>query len=97
MSHTHKEARPLLTQAELELFEISTQAGDQRPSGSTLTQLIQRARALRDKYRDTYRRQTAHTRTQADDARDGSENARTRQKADIMAEVLERLEAMRAE
>lgn len=96
MRHTHKDVRPLLTQAELELFEASMQAGNLQPSGSELTQLIQRARALRDKYRDTYRRQTAHTRTQADGSRDGNENARTQQKAVIMGEVLERLEGMRA-
>lgn len=95
MTYTYKDARPLLTKAEQELFQTSLASAGEQPSGSTLTNAIQRARALRDKYRDTYQRQTAQTRTRADDARDGNENARTQQKAEIMAEVLQRLEAMR--
>lgn len=97
MTYSYKEARPLLTQAEQDLFQASLASGEQQPSGSTLANAIQRARALRDKYRDTYQRQMAQARTRADDARDGTENARTQQKATIMAEVLQRLEAMRGQ
>ena len=98
MSFTLRQVKPLLTKPELELFEAS-RAGPIR--GLTARQLdskLRRARALRDKYRDVYRRQTVATRSgpAAQRASKGGENARTQVKADVMAEVLTRFEAQLA-
>ncbi len=57
-----------------------------------------RTRALRDKYRDVYRRQTVATQTGPAKARKqmGGENDRTAVKAEIMQQVLSRFETQQA-
>lgn len=95
MAYTLRQAQPLLTKPELELFSASRAPNLKELTARQLAAKITRARALRDKYRDTYRRQTVSTRTGPASQRTpaGGENARTETKAEIMAEVLERLMA----
>ncbi|MDO5625324.1 MAG: hypothetical protein Q4G71_11605, partial [Pseudomonadota bacterium] len=98
MSYTLRQVQPLLNKAEMELFNASRAGAVKELNARQLTAKITRARALRDKYRDTYRRQTVSTRTgpAAERAHKGGENARTETKAEIMAEVLTRFEAQSA-
>ena len=95
MSYTLRQVQPLLTKPELELFQASRAGAVKEIALHRLTSKIQRARALRDKYRDVYRRQTVQTRTGAPKTRKplGEENARTQTKSEIMDEVLKRFEA----
>ena len=98
MAYTLRQVLPLLTKQELELFEASRAAAVKELTARQLTAKITRARALRDKYRDTYRRQTVATQTGPGRARKqmGGENSRTEVKAEVMAEVLQRLETQQA-
>lgn len=98
MSYTLRQVQPLLTKPELELFAASRATAVRALTARQLAARITRARALRDKYRDTYRRQTVATRNApaAQRAPKGGGNARTATKADIMAEVLARFEAQNA-
>ena len=95
MSYTLRQVQPLLTQPELELFQASRAGAVKDIALRRLASKIQRARALRDKYRDVYRRQTVQTRTGAPKTRKplGGENTRTQTKSDIMEDVLKRFEA----
>jgi hypothetical protein len=98
MSYTLRQVQPLLTKPELELFQTSRAGAVKEITLARLAGKIQRSRALRDKYRDVYQRQTVQTR--AGDAKGrkplGGENTRTQTKADIMDEVLKRFEAQQA-
>ena len=98
MSFTLRQVQPLLTQPELELFQASRVNAVKALTARELTSKVKRARALRDKYRDTYRRQTVATRTgrAGGRAQKGGENARTDVKAEVMSEVLDRFEAQLA-
>ena len=98
MSFTLRQVQPLLTKPELELFQASRANAVRALTARQLTSKVTRARALRDKYRDAYRRQTVATRTgpAAQRAPKGGENARTEVKAEVMAEVLARFEAQLA-
>lgn len=98
MSYTLRQVQPLLTKPELELFHASRAAAVKELTPRQLAGKITRARALRDKYRDTYRRQTVQTRTGPASARKptGGENTRTEVKAEIMADLLQRFEAQQA-
>lgn len=98
MSFTLRQVQPLLTKPELELFQASRATAVKALTARQLTARITRARALRDKYRDTYRRQTVATRTGPAGARasKGGENARTDVKAEVLADVLSRFEAQLA-
>lgn len=86
MAYTITQARPLLTAAELELFD---QSRTEPIKALTLSR-------LRDKYRDLYRRQTVAMRSAPNSKSRspvGSDNERTQRKADILQEVLGRFEA----
>ena len=86
MAYTITQARPLLTAAELELFD---QSRTEPIKALTLSR-------LRDKYRDLYRRQTVAMRSAPNSKSRspvGSDNERTQRKADILQEVLGRIEA----
>lgn len=96
MAYSITQARTVLTAAELELFD---QSRAEPIKALTLTRLrgkVTRARTLRDKYRDLYRRQTVAVRG-ASSAKGrspvGADNERTQRKADILQEVLGRFEA----
>ena len=95
MTYSLRQVQPLLTKPELELFQASRAGAIKELNPRQLAAKLTRARALRDKYRDTYRRQTVATQTGPGRARKqmGGENSRTEVKAEVMAEVLQRLEA----
>ncbi|MDO9438763.1 hypothetical protein [Hydrogenophaga sp.] len=95
MSYTLRQVQPLLTKPELELFQASRAGAISEFSPKRLASKIQRARALRDKYRDVYQRQTVQTRKGAPPVRNavGGENTRTQTKSEVMDEVLKRFEA----
>ncbi|UOB06128.1 hypothetical protein [[Acidovorax] ebreus] len=96
MAYTITQARPLLTAAELELFDQSRTEPIKALTLSRLRGKVTRARTLRDKYRDLYRRQTVAMRSAPNSKSRspvGSDNERTQRKADILQEVLGRFEA----
>lgn len=98
MTYSLQQVQPLLTKPELELFQASRAGAIKELNPRQLAAKLTRARALRDKYRDTYRRQTVATRTgpAKDRKQMGGENNRTEVKAEIMQEVLTRFEAQHA-
>lgn len=95
MAYTLTQARPLLTATELELFDQSRTDPIKNLTLARLSSKVARTRALRDKYRDLYRRQTVTTRTAPAGRRAavGGDNERTQRKAQVMEEVLGRFQA----
>ena len=95
MAYTLTQARPLLTAAELELFDQSRAEPIKGLTPARLAGKVKRARTLREKYRDLYRRQTVAARGESAATRPAksTDNERTQRKADIFQEVLERFEA----
>jgi len=94
MATSITQAKPLLTAAELELFDHSRAEPIKALSAKQLAGKEKRTRALRDKYRDLYRRQSVAVRGKASGiASKESANARTQRKAEIMQEMLDRFEA----
>ena len=96
MAYTITQARPLLNAAELELFDQSRAEPIKALTLARLDGKVWRARTLRDKYRDLFRRQTVSVRSDpSGKSRSpvGVDNERTQRKADILQEVLGRFEA----
>jgi len=96
MAYSITQARTLLTAAELELFDQSRADPIKALTLARLRGKVTRARTLRDKYRDLYRRQTVAVRgASSTKGRSpvGSDNERTQRKADMLQEVLGRFEA----
>ncbi len=96
MAYTITQARPLLNAAELELFDQSRAEPIKALTLARLRGKVTRARTLRDKYRDLFRRQTVSVRsapTTKGRSPVGADNERTQRKADILQEVLGRFEA----
>ncbi len=94
MVTTITQAKPLLTAAELELFDHSRAEPIKALSAKQLTGKEKRTRTLRDKYRDLYRRQSVAVRGKTTGVGStGDANARTQRKAEIMQEMLDRFEA----
>lgn len=95
MAHTLTQARGLLTIAELELFDQSRAEPIKALTAARLRGKVDRARKLRDKYRDLYRRQSVATRAAPAARRSavGADNERTQRKAVVFEEVLGRFEA----
>jgi hypothetical protein len=94
MAYNLQTARSLCTAPELELVRASFATGADVPPRARLKPQLIRARALRDKYRDLWRRQRLANRDRTGTklgARPGS-NARTKEKAQLFAETLARLE-----
>ena len=98
MSFTLRQVQPLLTKPELELFQASRATAIKTLTARQLATRITRARTLRDKYRDLYRRQTVATQAGRDAggkttrSHMGGENARTRTKAEMLADILQRFQ-----
>lgn len=94
MAFTLNQARVLLNAGELALFQDSRRDAIAALTTKQLDARITRARALRDKYRDLYQRQTVSTRQGAAGQRRqfGGENDRTQRKAEMLADVLQRFE-----
>lgn len=99
MAYTLTQARVLLTAAELAIFDQSRAGPIKELTVARLHGKVTRARALRDKYRDLYRRQTVATRGAAASRRSaaGGDNERTQKKSIVFAEVLERFETRLAQ
>ena len=96
MAYTITQARPLLNAAELELFDQSRAEPIKSLTLARLRGKVTKARTLRDKYRDLFRRQTVSVRsapTNKGRSPVGADNERTQRKADILQEVLGRFEA----
>lgn len=84
----------LLATHERELYKLSQSEGEMNKLSPTQRRReLQRARALRDRARSLYRRQvgkTLHT-TSTKRGYNGLANERTRQKAEVLAEVVNKL------
>jgi len=94
MAYTITQVRPLLSTPELALFEHSRAEAVKALTAAQLRQKVTRARTLRDKYRDLYRRQTVQSRRErAGGSAAGPDNQRTGQKAEIFAQALGRFES----
>lgn len=92
MSYDRNTARALSTAAEYRLFAASMGHALAKHTPEQLKGKIDRARSLRDKYRDLHKRQRLAARRQTG-AKEGARlesNARTRQKSELFAEVLDR-------
>ncbi|THJ35654.1 hypothetical protein E8K88_03460 [Lampropedia aestuarii] len=88
------EPRELLTSAELALYNDSlSEATLRKRTSAQLRRDLQRARQLRDKAQDTYRRQVGETRQRTGTKRGvhGTSNQRTREKAQILSATVVRL------
>jgi len=86
------QARKLLTASELEVFVASRGDAVKAMLPTQLRAKVKRARTMRDKYQDLVRRQRLATRERVGtkDGRSDAANARTAQKAQVFADVLER-------
>lgn len=94
MPSTFMQAGKLLNESEFALFAASRAGVLNTLTKAGLAGKIRRARSLRDKYRDLLKRQRLATRTRTGSKAgvSGVANQRTRQKAEIFAQVLQRLE-----
>jgi hypothetical protein len=92
MAYTRVQARKLLTATEFDLFEQTTGPALKTLTLARLRSKLGRARQLRDKFQDLYRRQTVALRGSAR-AGAAATNERTQAKAVIFAEVLARVQA----
>jgi len=94
------DAKDLLSAAEMELFHLSQSDAALRKSGPVqLRDEIARARNLRDRARALYRKQAGQTRAHTGTKRgfSGIDNERSRQKAQVLSEVVERLSEARTQ
>ena len=92
MAYTRVQARKLLTATEFDLFEQTTGPALKTLTLARLRSKLGRARQLRDKFQDLYRRQTVALRGSAR-AGAAAANERTQAKAVIFGEVLARVQA----
>ncbi|MBN9409824.1 MAG: hypothetical protein J0H69_11805 [Burkholderiales bacterium] len=94
MATTLTQARNILTAPELDLFAHSRTEGLKALTPARLRAKLVRARALRDKYQDLYRRQSlaSRERTASKRGASGEANERTQAKAAVFAEVIDRFE-----
>jgi hypothetical protein len=98
MAISRSSAARLCTKPELELVDASAPARLRELTPGRLRQKVERARRLRDKYRDLAKRQRLEARGKRDAQRSrparGNEN--TTRKAELFQEVLDRFEAQLA-
>jgi hypothetical protein len=94
MPYDRTAAKKLLNASELDLFDTGRREGIGTLSTAQLRTKIARARRLRDKYRDLYRRQRVSTRarTGTKAGAHGDANLRTGQKGEIFGELVARFE-----
>jgi hypothetical protein len=97
MAISRSSAERLCSGPELELVEASYPANAKQLSPARLQQKIQRARRLRDKYRDLAKQQRGEARgkRQARSTRASRGNENTVRNAQLFAEVLDRLQKVR--
>lgn len=82
----------ILSNPEMGLYEASRRDGIKELTAAQLKKKIERARKLRDKYKDMYRRQTIALRKNSTQGRVQG-NKRTEQKQEVFADILSRFEA----
>lgn len=94
MAYNRAQAQKLCNATELELFIASLGDEVTKFTAAQLRSKIARARTLRDKNADLFRRQTVSTRsaTGAKRGNTGVANVRTQQKANLFGETLKRFE-----
>jgi len=94
MAYTRTTAKKLLTATELEVFDAARAAEIKKMTKPQLRSKLERSRKLRDKYRDLFRRQRLALRAEVGSkaGTKGNANDRTRQKEEIMAEVVTKFE-----
>ncbi|MBL0143604.1 MAG: hypothetical protein IPP91_16210 [Betaproteobacteria bacterium] len=94
MAYTTAQAGKLLNASEFALFAASRASDLKTLTTARLRAKLKRARALRDKFRDLFKRQRLATRarTGSKAGLSGAANQRTRQKAEVFTEVLQRFE-----
>jgi hypothetical protein len=92
MAYNRTQARALCTASEYSLFEASLADQIKRHAPAQVAAKAARARRMRDKYRDLYKRQRLSTRERTGTKKGDlpARNARTEQKARLFDEVLER-------
>jgi hypothetical protein len=92
MAYNRNQARALCNDAEYRLFEASLAENIGGHGPATLRSNVNRARRLRDKYRDLHQRQRLATRERTGTKKGNApeRNARTEQKARLFDEVLGR-------
>lgn len=97
MKKDDREAKALCTADEFRLYAASLEGRLERLSAEDLPLRLRRARTLRDKYRDLYRRQRAGARGKRARAlpRELHDSSRTLRKAELFAKMVERLEDRR--
>jgi len=90
-----KDARPLFTKREWEMVSQSWNPELSRVTEGRLRQKVQRARTLRDKYRDLARQQAGEARGKRSprSTRPAQGNENTLRKAQVFDEALERFQA----
>lgn len=95
MAYTRTTAKKLLTATELEIFDAGRSTAIGKLTKPELRRNLERSRKLRDKYRDLFRRQRLALRSEVGSkaGTKGSANERTRQKEEIFAEAVARMEA----
>jgi hypothetical protein len=95
MAYNRAQALKICTATEMEIFLSSLSDAVGKLTPVQLRSRITRARTLRDKNTDLFRRQIAATRAATGTKRgaSGAANSRTEQKAQLFAEALARLEA----
>lgn len=94
MTVTRIAEKDLLNADEMALFTLSQDAAAlQQRSSAELRDKIARARNLRDRARDMYRRQIGRTRATTGIKRgfSGTANERSRQKAEVLQTIVEKL------
>jgi hypothetical protein len=98
MSVNINQARVLCTATEFTLYEASRPDRIKQHSPADIKRKVQRARILRSKYQDLYKRQRLQTRARTGTKRGDrpERNVRTAQKAKLFAEVLERFQKQEA-
>lgn len=99
MAYNRSHAKVLCTDDELELFLSSLADEITRLDAAALKSSISRARELRKKYQDLFRRQTVSIRASTGSKRGNTSvaNTRTEQKAKLFAETLQRFEKRQAQ
>jgi hypothetical protein len=92
VTYNTAQASKLLNASEFRLFAASRSDALKTLTAARLRGKIKRARTLRDKFRDLFKRQTLATRarTRSKSGASGVANQRTRQKAEVFTEVLQR-------
>jgi hypothetical protein len=95
MPYTRTQANSLLNKAEMTLFDESRANAIRKLDGKALGSRVERTRKLRDKARDQLQRQRLASRSRTGSKRgtSGDANRRSKDKAELLADILKRFEA----